>query len=554
MAKVRLNTGGKLLIVLFAIALIGVAVWQFAIPKKGDGGDKPDALEGTSIGANADGTNTNGDATNTGASSGSGDAVAVNADTNKGLGRPIKVGIVTWGGYAGGLYANGGLKTQAESIYAKKYGLNIEFKVIDDYPASRDAFKLGGDSKGGLDMVWGTVDSYALEYESIKDVDPKVIMQYDWSRGGDAVAVTSDIKNVADLEGKRIAVAEATPSHYFALYLLSQANMKTSDVNFVFTASAVEAAALFKQGKVQAAVSWSPDVYQAAEAVDGGHILASTKEASALIADVFISRGDFATKHPDLIAKFLLGWFEGVDAVNKAPEKSYPIMADVFEGVEVEDAKGMFGDVKLPSYAENLQFFEALGNDELRGYNDIYNEANTLWRKLGKTSGRTQGKDTVNTKYLLAIRGEAEKLFGEVGKAKKATKEFDFDFDQAAKDAAKTSTPILTKRISIFFPTGEYELGDNAKFILDEGASLAQTFGSVRMRVTGNTDNKGNRSSNIKLSEKRAQAVVDYMIDKHGFPKEKFVVIGAGPDKPVADNGTEEGRKQNRRTDFEIIK
>ncbi len=552
MAKVRLNTGGKLLIVLIALALIGVAVWQFAIPKKGDGGDKPDALEGTEIGANADGASSGGDSTSSN-SGGSGDAVAVNAETNKGLGRPIKIGIVTWGGYAGGLYANGGLKTAKESIYAR-YGLNVEFKVIDDYPASRDAFKLGGDAKGGIDIMWGTVDSYALEYDTLKDLEPKVIMQYDWSRGGDAVAVTREIKNVSDLKGKRIAVAEATPSHYFALYLLSQADLKTSDVNFVFTASAVEAASLFKQGKVQAAVSWSPDVYQAAEAVDGGHILASTKEASALIADVFISRGDFATKHPDLIAKFLLGWFEGVDAVNKTPEKSFQLMADAFQGVELDDAKGMFGDVKLPSYAENLTFFEALGNDELRGYSDIYNEASNLWRKLGKTSGRTMGKDTVNTKYLLAIREEAEKLFGKVEGVKKATKEFDFDFDQAAKDAAKTSAPILTRRISIFFPTGKFELDDNSKFILDEAASLAQTFGSVRMRVTGNTDSQGNRKSNVALSEKRAKAVVAYMIDKHEFPKDKFVVIGAGPDNPVASNDTDDGRKQNRRTDFEIIK
>jgi len=549
MAKVRLNTGGKILMVLLAVTFIGLVVWQFAIPKKGDNPGE-DPLEGTKIGANADAPDGDDSSGNQGAA-----AAGDSGKSTPGINRPIKVGIVTWGGYAGGIYANNGFKANKDSIYWKEYGIEVELRVIDDYPASRTAFKQGGDKDGGVDIMWGTVDSYALEYESIKDLDPKVIMQYDWSRGGDAIAVTKEIQSVQDLKGKRIAVAEETPSHYFALYLLSQAELKREDVNFAFTTSAVEAAQLFKQGKVDAAVSWSPDVYQAAEAREGGHILASTKEASSLIADVFIARGDFVEKNPELVAKFLLGWFHGVDEVNKKPSLSYQLMADGFSGVGLDDAEAMYGDVKLPSYAENLRFFEMLNNDELRGYSDIYAEANNLWRKLGKTSGRTDAKDTVDTKYLLAIRDEAEKRFGKIEEDEgKLTQEFKFDFDAAEQKAAETKKAILTKRISIFFPSGKFELDENSKFILDEAASLAQTFGQTRMRVTGNTDSKGNPKKNRELSKKRAKSVVDYMVSKHGFPAEKFIVVGAGPDNPVASNDTDEGRKQNRRTDFEIIK
>ena len=408
MAKVRLNTGGKILLVLLGLALIGVAIWQFAIPKKGvDEG--PDALEGVTVGSGSEAV---GPRDGTGAATDGG--AKTSGESTPGLGRPIKVAIVTWGGYAGGIMANNGFKPNKNSTFWKEYGIEVDLRVIDDYPASRTAFKKGGDEKGGVDIMWATVDSFALEYDSIKETDPVTIMQYDWSRGGDAIAVTKEIEKVADLEGKRLAVAEGTPSHYFALYLLSQANMKTSDVNFVFTASAIEAAQLFKQGKVDAAVSWSPDVYQAAEARDGGHILASTKEASSLIADVFVARGDFAKDHPDLVAKFLLGWFDGVEQVKKNPDPVYPLMVDGFEGIGKEDAVGMLQDVKLPTYAENMRFFEAMGNDELRGYPDIYNEANTLWRALGKTSGRTDASKTFTTKYLTAIRSEAEKKFGKI--------------------------------------------------------------------------------------------------------------------------------------------
>lgn len=531
MAKVRINTGGKIVMVLVGLALIGFAVWKFIPKKDADAeGVKPEFSK-------ADGDDGDG---KTG-------SPATDGKSTPGIDRPIKVAIVTWGGYAGGIMANNGFKANKDSTFWKDYGIEVELKVIDDYPASRTAFKKGGD-EGGVDIMWATVDSFALEYDSLKDHDPKTIMQYDWSRGGDAVAVSKEIEQVADLENKRIAVAEGTPSHYFALYMLSQADLSTTDVHWVFTSSAIEAAQLFQQGKVDAAVSWSPDVYNAAEERDGGHILASTKEATALIADVFVARGDFAEKHPDLLAKFVLGWLDGVEQVNKNPEPVYPLMVDGFEGIGMDDAKGMLGDVKLPNYSENLAFFEVTG-DQLRGYPDIYQEAQSLWRTLGKTSGRTDPSETYTAQFLEAIRPEAEKRFGKVEEAT-ATKEFEFDF----KKGDEKKEAILTKRISVYFPTGSSTLDENSKYILDDAASLAQTFGSTKMRVAGNTDNTGGRSANVALSKKRAESVVDYMVQKHGFPRDKFIVVGNGPSKPVADNNTETGRKKNRRTDFEILR
>lgn len=532
MAKVKLNTGGKALIAILALALIGIAVWQL-IPKKSADGP---TVEIPKIGEGAEEKTT---------------GTASTGPSTPGIDRPIRVAIVTWGGFAGGIMANNGFGPNKDSTFWKEYGIEVDLRVIDDFPASRDAFKKGGDD-GGVDIMWSTVDSFSLEYPTLKDLNPVTIMQYDWSRGGDAIAVTKEIQKVSDLKGKRIAVAEATPSHYFALYLLSQADMKIGDVNWVFTESAIEAAALFRQGKVDAGVSWSPDVYQAADDREGGHILASTKDATSLIADIFVARGDFAKKHPELIAKFLLGWFDGTEQVLKDSAKVESLMTKGFEGVGPEDAKGMLGDVKLPTYAENLAFFEITGS-QLRGYDAIYNESTNIWRALGKTSGRTQPGETKDTSFLSAIRPEAERRFGKI-EATAATKEFAFDFDAAKAEQQKTQEAILTKQISIFFPTGKSELDGNARVILDDAAMLAQTFGSNRMRVTGNTDSVGNKDSNIKLSERRAQAVVNYLIEKHGFPKDKFVVVGAGPNKPVASNDTEEGRQQNRRTDFEIIR
>ena len=114
---------------------------------------------------------------------------------------------------------------------------------------------------------------------------------------------------------------------------------------------------------------------------------------------------------------------------------------------------------------------------------------------------------------------------------------------------------IATKRVSINFRTGEHQLDENAKYIIDqEFVEIAKAFANARIRIEGNTDNVGSRNSNKVLSQKRAESVRDYLVREHRMPKNRFIVIGNGPDKPVASNDNESGRAKNRRTDFELVR
>ena len=62
----------------------------------------------------------------------------------------------------------------------------------------------------------------------------------------------------------------------------------------------------------------------------------------------------------------------------------------------------------------------------------------------------------------------------------------------------------------------------------------------------------GSRDANVRLSRARADAVARFLVSK-GFDRNKFEVVGNGPDKPVASNDSDEGRAKNRRTDFEVM-
>ncbi|MDP5121835.1 MAG: OmpA family protein, partial [Spirosomaceae bacterium] len=72
----------------------------------------------------------------------------------------------------------------------------------------------------------------------------------------------------------------------------------------------------------------------------------------------------------------------------------------------------------------------------------------------------------------------------------------------------------------------------------------------VKLYVTGHTDDTGNFESNKKLSEERATAIVNYMINKHNISGERLQPLGVGPASPASTNRSEEGRAKNRRVEL----
>ena len=128
----------------------------------------------------------------------------------------IKIGVVTWGGYAGGQYFNEGFQANSQSRFYKDYGFRVEFKILDDFDASRAAWK-----SDEVNLLWATIDAFPTESAGLRDFEPQVVFQADWSRGGDAIVVRRGITKVSDLKGLKIAVAEMTPSHSFLLWLLN---------------------------------------------------------------------------------------------------------------------------------------------------------------------------------------------------------------------------------------------------------------------------------------------------------------------------------------------
>ncbi len=104
---------------------------------------------------------------------------------------------------------------------------------------------------------------------------------------------------------------------------------------------------------------------------------------------------------------------------------------------------------------------------------------------------------------------------------------------------------------NVFFDTDKYDLKPKSKVELDKLISFMQKNTTVKIELGGHTDSVGNAKANQVLSDNRAKAVYDYLVDK-GIAKDRLTTKGYGDTKPIASNDTEEGRAENRRTEFKI--
>ena len=105
--------------------------------------------------------------------------------------------------------------------------------------------------------------------------------------------------------------------------------------------------------------------------------------------------------------------------------------------------------------------------------------------------------------------------------------------------------------LDIHFETGKSTIKPESQAIVKEIAAMLQQNPGLKVSVEGHTDNVGTPQSNLTLSEARAKAVVD-ALSAEGIDKARLQSKGWGQTKPVADNGTEEGKAKNRRV--EIVK
>jgi NitT/TauT family transport system substrate-binding protein len=466
-----------------------------------------------------------------------------------------------WAGWLPVIAANHGTKPNPDSIFSKKYGFKVEMVLMDDPVIARDAF-----AAGEVHTLWGTADMMVLlAPELIKDsrTSPRIAQQIDWSSGGDGIVVRSAIKSVGDLRNRTIALAQNSPSEYYLMSLLLSAGLRPSDVKVKYTATAFEAAAAFvADKKVDACVSWAPDIYKIPERVAGTRVLSSTSDANKLIADVYAVRADFMRDHPEIVDGLIAGIFEGMDFVKQSPDQAAKWMADAF-GMKPEEVMSMRNDAHPTNFAENVQFF--LNSSNPTNFERTWKSASYVYRELGRINAPIPFDQVMDFTFVQKLQQK--------GTFAHQKDESIAAFTPAGFRKTPAESPILTQTIRInFFPNSAnpYEparddygnalagklYDQSVDATLEHVARLSGQFARAVILIEGHTDSSMKGRVPVQavreLSLARAEAIKRALVEKFKFDPNKFSIQGQGWDKP-ADPNDPNNQALNRRVEINVF-
>jgi NitT/TauT family transport system substrate-binding protein len=477
---------------------------------------------------------------------------------------PLKVSIVSFHGYAPGLMANGGLKTEAGSINDRN-GLAVEFLLQDDIPTLATLF-----ASNTAHCAWRTSDFWAQEHPNLRNAkgDGKAVMVVDNTQGGDAViARDPNIKSVEGLAGKSVALLQFTPSHGLLQDAIENSSLtprQKQSIKMVFInadegTGGVRAA--YESGKVDAAVIWDPDLALALRS--GGHVVYSTKQASNLIYDVMVCNTQVLNQPTgaDAIQKFVSGWMDGVVQARANPDAAVNVLTkseDLFRAlVQQEGAgfvKGLFNNIKWTGLEDNIR---VLGmSTEPNHYERVYKQFDQIYRTAGALANPTSPvinpSDSFDYRFIKNLAASAPAMVTSAA-APVVT------FNQAGLTQAASKPAAVTKPVMVTFASGSSELSQRAKKQIDlEMVPFIENNGTAYMEISGNTDSVGSDAVNLPLSKARANAVMNYLVTQWAFPRSRFNAVGYGAARPICDERSgelpvEQCRELNRSTRVAVL-
>ena len=217
--------------------------------------------------------------------------------------------------------------------------------------------------------------------------------------------------------------------------------------------------------------------------------------------------------------------------------------------LEVEGRGGSNGEL----VADRVRFSET----DLRTARTVETRANPLEERATAAEGRL-GEVEQNAQKL---SGQLDELAAVSNAARGGAKAAQETADQAVAGVNATNERISAlddytpmENTAVNFRTGSAVLLPDAKAKLDEIATKALNAKAYVVEVTGHADATGNANFNRQLSQRRADAVIRYLVEQHKIPLRRIITpYGFGATEPIADNKTREGRLQNRRVEVKIL-
>lgn len=290
-----------------------------------------------------------------------------------------KIGMVTFPGYAP-------LYLAKEKGFFKD--LNVELVRIEAIGDLRATML-----SGKIDMYLATPDIFqATEKQEPAGVG---FLAIDESHGADGVAVSENIKTVADLKGKKVGAEPGFPPYFVLQYMLHKENLTLKDLDFKDIASQ-DAGNAFVAKQLDAVGTYEPYLSKSVSLRPNSRVLVSSADLSGLIVDLIYANEKLVNEKPEVLKRVADGWFEAVAYYEANKTESMEIMSKAF-GVTPQEMIDIKSGVSWLNKAENKKLFDRNAERNIFKTFDLVGE---ILLSNNTNSFRVYSKDKLTDKII----------------------------------------------------------------------------------------------------------------------------------------------------------
>jgi outer membrane protein OmpA-like peptidoglycan-associated protein len=411
---------------------------------------------------------------------------------------------------------------------------------------------------GELEMAVATVDSYLLNGQR-HQFPATIIAVLDESKGGDALVAREErIGSIDDLKAGGnflIALTPDSPSDHllksigvhFDIPLLRQKQAPWR----VETEGSSSALSMLREGKVDAAVLWEPDVSRALQ--DGGvKKLLSTEDTEGLIVDILLVNRRWSESDPEAVYALLSSYFKTLKFYRDNPDTLRSEIARS-EGISDAEVAALLAGVQWTTLSANARQWFGVARDSgffREGLIDAIDSASDILVEYGDFDRPPVPNGDpyrlTNSQFIadlfsggLEAPGDDDSPDGDP-----LAREFEALSDSAWDDLTEVGT---LKIRPIVFQSGSSGLTLEGKQEVDRAVENLRHYPNFRVVISGHTGLRGDPTANQKLSQSRADSVARYLRVTYGLNSNRLRAVGRGSDRPLPRRPGESDRAYNYR-------
>lgn len=446
--------------------------------------------------------------------------------------------------------------------YNRDYGLKLKLEYIGS-----DRDRILALQEGRIQVTEMSLPSYVKFLEKYPDAGV-IIGITDFSRGADGIVARKAVKDLNDMEGRKVAYVKDGTGKFILNKFLRLTGLRYQDIVPLERDSMAEVLEDLKKGNADLAVSWSPDMNLAVKSINGEspdsvRLLITTREVPNLVPTVLVAARSTVNSRPDQVDAFLRTWFASVKYILERPEKSHDLLAqsmsrekDTYGEVAREDVSNSLADIRLLSLNENIGYF---GGDGQKGLLEaIITDTAATWKKYGDIEGTLLPEKTLDGSFMSRLAGEKDEELlvdsalveqkGNSGAASGQTREFtrqdDESIEKNTEKVARVDIP------PVYYESGRSTVDKASLPVLEEVLDVLSQFPGYYLIVDAHTDSVGSDETNLRLSRDRAAEIKKHLLSR-GIDENRIVARGWGETRPVVQQEKdEEDRAKNRRTEF----